>query len=221
MKVSVIIPTIKRPTLKEAVESVKNQTFKDFELIIVEDKKHQGIAKTLNAGTRKAKGKYIAILADDDSWISKDKLERQVEFLDKHKDYILVGTNSIAIDKTGKEIARFAGNGFPDHSSVLYRKEAGEYSEDLKRAIDLDFFLRIRKLGKFGFMPDCFIKYREDSDTKDVVKKRQEDSFWCLKVFLRHKVWKEYPKAVIRYLVFSLLKVFPEPYYLYRKIKYE
>ena len=220
-KVSVIIPTTRPEELKKAVESVKKQTFKDFELIIIKDEFHQGIARTLNEGTRKAKGKYIAILADDDEWIDKDKLERQVYFLDTHPDYILVGTSAIVIDDTGKEIARFTGDGFPPHSSVIYRKEAGEYDEDFPRAVDYEFFCRVKKMGKFGFIPDCFIKYQENSDNRNVIAIRQIDAYFCLKVLLRYRVWKELPKVIARYIAFSLLVVCPLPYNLYRKIKYE
>lgn len=221
MKVSVIIPTTRPQYLPEAIESVKKQTFKDYELLIVEDRFRWGIAKTLNIGTREAKGEYIAILADDDAWLSDDKLAKQVEFLDSHKDYILVGTSSVVIDdKTGREISKFTDeNVFPPHSSVMYRKSAGEYDEELPRAVDLDFFLRVSKLGKFGFIPKCYIKYRENSDGRDMIKTRKEDAYWVMKVLKKYN--KGYFGATMRYLLFSLLEVVPFTYYLYRKIKYE
>ncbi len=111
MKVSVIITTYKRPDyLREAIDSVLKQSFKDFELIIINDdpegkevekilmlqrdpriiyiknKENLGGAKSLNIGLKRAKGEYVAILDDDDAWLSRDKLERQISFLDNNSD---------------------------------------------------------------------------------------------------------------------------------------
>ncbi len=100
-KVSVIIPTYNRAKLlPRAVNSVLNQTFKDFELIIVDDAstdnteevvktfkdsrikyiKHRinkGGAAARNTGIKASKGEYIAFLDDDDEWLPL-KLEKQV-----------------------------------------------------------------------------------------------------------------------------------------------
>lgn len=101
--VSVIIPTYNRAgLLSRAVRSVLNQTFKDFELIIVDDgsvdntkdvvrefrndddrikyvwQKNSGTpAGSLNSGIKLAKGEYIAFLDDDDEWLPQ-KLEKQL-----------------------------------------------------------------------------------------------------------------------------------------------
>lgn len=97
---SVIIPTYNRGQLiSRAVDSVLNQTFKDFELIIVDDgseddtrkiieeyiekddriqyfyKKNGGQNSALNVGLRHAKGTYVAFLDSDDRWLKK-KLEK-------------------------------------------------------------------------------------------------------------------------------------------------
>ncbi|MEK7615664.1 MAG: glycosyltransferase family A protein [Patescibacteria group bacterium] len=77
-EISVIIPTFNRPEmLKRAIASVEAQTFKDFELIVIDDavlKKGGGGAR--NEGIKKAQGKYIAFLDDDDTWMP-NKLEVQ------------------------------------------------------------------------------------------------------------------------------------------------
>ncbi|MFO8108955.1 MAG: glycosyltransferase family 2 protein [Thermoplasmata archaeon] len=105
-EVSVIIPTYNRSkVLVKAVESVLNQTYENFELIIVDDKSKDDTADTVeqfkdprikyhrneinlggsgsrNVGIELAKGEFIAFLDDDDQWLP-EKLERQVEVLKK------------------------------------------------------------------------------------------------------------------------------------------
>ncbi len=124
-KVSVIIPTYDRlPMLKEAIQSVLDQDFEDFELIVVDDgskdgtseeiKKYGGRVKLLhysenrgvsfarNRGILHAKGKYIAFLDSDDLWL-KGKLKIQVAFLDENPHYPLCYTDEIWI-RRGKRV---------------------------------------------------------------------------------------------------------------------
>ena len=99
--VSVIVPTYNRADLiSETIESILNQTYKNFELIIVDDgstdnteeviRKFKdsrikyiktdnwgGPARPRNTGIKKAKGEYIAFCDDDDIWLPK-KLEKQI-----------------------------------------------------------------------------------------------------------------------------------------------
>ena len=104
--VSVIIPVYNcENTIERAVTSVLNQTFRDFELIIVDDgstdgtkeelnkitdprirvidhERNLGAAAARNTGMRHARGKYIALLDSDDEWLVK-KLDLQLEALEK------------------------------------------------------------------------------------------------------------------------------------------
>ncbi len=105
-KVSVIIPTYRRPDfLGKAIESVLDQTFQDFEVIIVDDASNdntgevvrgfvdkrihyvchevnRGGAAARNTGILKAREQYIAFLDDDDEWLP-EKLQLQVTVLDQ------------------------------------------------------------------------------------------------------------------------------------------
>lgn len=105
-----------------AIESILNQTYKDFEFIIVNDcstdstldiikkyakkdkririisnKKNQKIAQTLNNGLKEAKGKYIARL-DADDWSYPERLEKQVNFMEENPDVVLSSGNMEVCD---------------------------------------------------------------------------------------------------------------------------
>jgi glycosyltransferase involved in cell wall biosynthesis len=256
VEVSVIITTFRRSGyLKKAIASVLEQDFERFELIVVNDdptdretdqiigsfhdsrivylknKENLGGAGSLNIGLRAAKGKYIAILDDDDEWICKDKLSKQVRFLEERPDHVLVGTRMAVVNYgDDKEIIRpevpeddrelrklmLTANPFA-HSSVLYRRETalslGGYDSGLLRGKDLDLVLRLGKKGKVAVLPKCCLKYREASHKeRNIVAIRLKDAKATLKVVWRYR--KSYPRAlpavavlVFRVFVFSVLWV--------------
>ena len=116
--VSVITTTHNRGNIiKECINSVLNQTYKNFEYIIVDngstdntkeivhafkDKRIKYIwqensgspAGSRNTGMMAAKGYYIAICDSDDLWLPQ-KLEKQIELFEKYNDILLVATNAI------------------------------------------------------------------------------------------------------------------------------
>jgi glycosyltransferase involved in cell wall biosynthesis len=120
--VSVIVPTYNRGNyLKKAISSVLSQTFKDFEIIVINNYstdntlevinqfkdsrikvinfKNEGIiAKSRNQGICQSTGKYIAFLDDDDLWIS-DKLQVQVKYLEENPICGMVYSNVFKIDE--------------------------------------------------------------------------------------------------------------------------
>jgi len=131
-KVSIILTTYNKPTfIVDAINSVIEQTFKDWELIIIADPpidsevdgfinscvekdlrikyfKNEyklGFRKCLNHGLKLAQGVYIARIDDDDIWDSQ-KLEKQMKFLDENPDYVLIGSGAIFIDENRKELYR-------------------------------------------------------------------------------------------------------------------
>jgi len=112
--------------LKSSIKSILNQSFKKWELVVVDDfstdnsreilhnikdirinffflKKHIGRTKALNYALKQAKGKYIAILDSDDiSYINRFYLQKKV--LNENKKINLVATRARLIDENGKTI---------------------------------------------------------------------------------------------------------------------
>lgn len=98
-KVSVIIPTYNREKyISEAIDSVLNQTYKDYEIIVVDDgstdktkevltkyndkiryfyQENQGVSVARNKGIKESKGDYIAFLDADDMWLPQH-LEKEI-----------------------------------------------------------------------------------------------------------------------------------------------
>lgn len=122
--VSVIIPTYNRAKLvTQAVESVLDQTYRNIELIVVDDgstnntreslKEYQGKIKYIyqnergerskarNDGFRHSKGEYIAFLDSDDLWLP-TKIERQVRVLNEEPDVAVVYVRVQFVDVNGE-----------------------------------------------------------------------------------------------------------------------
>lgn len=126
-KVSVVIPTYNAVAyLIKTLESVFNQTFTDFEVIVIDDgssdrtvesvcnltnpnlkivtQTNQGVAVARNKGIELACGEYIAFLDSDDLW-HPTKLEKQVQCLDANPDVGLVNTWIENIDEQGNALS--------------------------------------------------------------------------------------------------------------------
>jgi len=113
--------------LHEAVESILNQSFREFEFIIIDDgstdrsasilssyqdrdgrvevhhREHGGLIESLNHGCSVAQGKYIARM-DADDVAAKDRLRLQVDFMEVHSDIGVLGGGVEWIDATGSSL---------------------------------------------------------------------------------------------------------------------
>lgn len=143
-RVSVIIPTFNRSLLlQRAMESVLNQTWKDFELIVVDDasyddtretvkrlsqnrpfikyirhKENLDVGEARNTGIKSSSAPLIAFLDDDDEWLP-SKLEKQMRYLESLSDprVGMVYTGAVWINpKTGKKLIHQR----PNHTGWIY-----------------------------------------------------------------------------------------------------
>jgi len=150
MLISIIIPTYNRVSfLIETVNSILDQTYKNFEIIIISDgstdntnkeiskitdsrlkfiqlEKNYGYpAKARNEGIKISKGKFIAFCDDDDIW-ERNKLEKQIKFINLGFDFIFTGynyldkSNNIFYDFYLKFMVRIIINIFPNTMSFFY-----------------------------------------------------------------------------------------------------
>ena len=120
--VSIIIPTYNREKfIGAAIQSVLDQTYQDFEVIVVDDgstdgtvdvvkefsekvryiyQPNQGRSHARNHGLGLAKGRYIAFLDSDDLYLQ-EKLRLQVDFMEQHPEFGMVYTSACCMDEDG------------------------------------------------------------------------------------------------------------------------
>ncbi len=199
-EVSVIIPTYNRAhLLKRAIESVLRQSFDDFELIVVDDaspdntpevvesiddgriryvrlKKNSGGPVARNTGIKKARGRFIALLDDDDEWLP-HRLEVQIKkFEELGREFGVVYGGFYYISQQdgrilGKRLPQFRGDvykqflkeNFVGSPTLLIRREcfkrAGLFDPKLTSSQDWDMWLRIAKHYKFDYVDEIVAKY--------------------------------------------------------------
>lgn len=124
--ISIIIPTFNRASvIMRAIQSVFNQTFHDYELIVVDDgstddtqsllsdliktqkikyikQDNAGVSAARNLGAKNSFGEWLAFLDSDDEWLPK-KLEEQILFLNKNENIQVVYGQEIWMRK-GKRV---------------------------------------------------------------------------------------------------------------------
>lgn len=152
VKISVVMSVYntKEEHLREAIESILNQTYSNFELIIINDgsqnnpeniiqsynddrikyysQENRGISASRNFGTKVSTGEYIAVMDSDDISLP-TRLEKEINFLESNPEYSLVGScfevfprNDIGKMMEEPKYFDFLHNCWLMHSSVMFRK---------------------------------------------------------------------------------------------------
>ncbi len=222
--ISVIIPTYNRyDFLLEAVQSVKNQSYKNFELIIVDDgstdktselserkdlvylkQENKGPAAARNAGVKLAAGEWVAFLDSDDLW-HKEKLQKQLDFINNNTDCKIVYTDELWFRKgvrvNKKNIHKKYSGWIYSYclklcivgaSTILMAKnlwdEFGGMDENLPVAEDYDLWLRLSAKHKFYYLNESLITKRGGRDDQLSISVRGIDKY---RIIALQKMMKE------------------------------
>jgi len=142
--VSVILPTYNRVTyLKKAIESVRAQTFSNWELLVVDDGSNDetssvvgeiarkdrriqllsqvnaGAAAARNHGLSSSRGKYVAFLDDDDEW-TPEKLQIQTDYMEAHPEIGMCYTRFKVMRVDGPKAGQFKI--FPEELATTFEE---------------------------------------------------------------------------------------------------
>jgi glycosyltransferase involved in cell wall biosynthesis len=225
-KVSVVIPSYNRAEfVGQAIQSVLDQTWPNLELVVVDDgstdhsmdvlrgfgdriqvlthpqHENHGQSASINLGLQHTDGQYVAIL-DSDDWWEKNKLERQVNYLQSHPEIGLVYGNGWSVSANGEKLFRFYESDHREESdparvlqdcyflvpnNSLFRRDVltktGLFDESLRSAQDHDMAIRMAESTRIGYIPDEIFFYRrhEDSISHRSTRLRWENGFRILK----------------------------------------
>ena len=208
MLLSIIVLTKDRShLLAAALESIVKQTFSDFEVVVVNDGSVDetaqvllnwlsrlplviivhpvscGITESRQEALLASRGEFVAFLDDDDIWVDKEKLKKQIDYLNQNSKVVLVG-GGIEVgsqkkfrpetDSAIRKSMLFRNNFFT--STVVFRKEvalkAGGFIPDWVDLVeDYDLWLRMGKLGQMHNFQESFAVYAKSSYNKDKFKK--------------------------------------------------
>ena len=224
--VSVIIPSYNHDKyVKDCIISVLNQTYEYIEVFVMDDcstdnsqkvlktikddrlkvfysKKNKGTVRTINYLTNKCNGEYIAIIGSDDLW-EKDKIEKQVNYLNKHLDVGAVFSSAEIIDEngdaytdddafnhnvfkldncsSGKRMRMFFESGnHLCHSSSLIRKDVvkkiGLYDITFRQLHDYDYWVRLVNNYNIYVMDEKLVRYRRFKSSKKNLSNNSSES---------------------------------------------
>lgn len=209
--VSVVIPTIstRKKELQRALKSVKNQTYKNIEIIVVDE----GLPapQQRNIGIKQSRGEFIAFLDDDDIWLP-EKIEEQVKLMNK-KEFKHVGlcVTWILDKRFGKErVNKTPAVIYHDYvleafnlqstSAYMFRKshlkKYGGFDTTLSSAHEYDLAIRISKYSPIFTVPKVLVIQNE---TKDQISEN-----WKRKIQGILEIYKKYHNEykIKNYIIF-------------------
>lgn len=162
------------------------RTFKDTRIMLINNLGNQGIVYSRNRGLSEARGKYIAPF-DADDIARKDKFEKQIVFLEKHRDFGMIGSWAKLIDESGrllKEQWKLAASPGAIPSILLFRNYFAQpavlirrecvpdrgYKDGYDIGEDYIMWADIAKKSKVWNLPEYLVhirKHQESTSRKD------------------------------------------------------
>lgn len=248
-------------TLPEALDSLLAQTYQQFKVIMCDDgssdntfeiaqgyvarypekiklirnERNMGLNYTLNHCLKYADTEYVARMDGDDISLP-ERFEKEIAFLDKHKDMDIVSTPMIFFDETGTTRVGKAGGKYVEkedfikgppfcHAPCMVRREAyeavGGYTVDrrLLRVEDYHLWFKMYAKGYRGYiLPEPLYKMRDDSRAIGRRKLKYRWNSMCLRL-------KWYPKIGLPWWTFVyafrpvIIGLMPTPIYKYFHLK--
>jgi glycosyltransferase involved in cell wall biosynthesis len=220
-KVTVGLPFVKDANLlADAIRSVFAQTLSDWELILVDDGAtedclsvaqsiqdprvrvvrddlgNRGLAFRLNQITQLARGDYIARM-DADDLMHPERLQRQVQYLDRHPDVDVVGSDTYIINNhnqalrkrtslwMGASLASVLKGRHVLHATVVARSSwfrKYPYNTNIPRTEDRELWCRTCTTSVFGHLPELLYFYRQDNvNVQNYINSYRSNHklFWC------------------------------------------
>lgn len=160
------------------------------------------------------KGKYIALCEGDDYWIDPLKLQKQVDFLEAHPDYILCGTNGLVLWDNGTNAPEYFNRNFTSRellpgdvigkwpfptASLVFRHDLLKLADDFKCVTyngDIRMILVALANGRIWALADVAVVYRKnvnpDSSTNRVAAKKDHSAYHLGQMLKLYKAYNEY-----------------------------
>jgi glycosyltransferase involved in cell wall biosynthesis len=208
-KVDILIITYNAEKyIKKTLQSCLDQTYQEYEILILDNnssddtcviiesfndekiklfkgKKNIGPYNGLNYLLERARGNYIAIQDHDDIWLLQ-KIEKQVQFLDKNNEFIACGTNTYYFFEEDNELVldkKSFKTDFVDHTSLMFRNNGFRY--DNKYMSPDEYFEKkiLTKKGKIACLQDVLTIHRIRQDNKNLSVLRCECTINHIKQF--------------------------------------
>ncbi|MBN2280607.1 MAG: glycosyltransferase [Candidatus Marinimicrobia bacterium] len=179
-QISIIIPTIDKNRdgyLPELLEQIENQSFRDWEILLVIGDSRQG--RAINCGVELAAGQYIVTFDDDTRLGSPDLLEKMVKMIRNHSEIGMAGVANIPPEKatwfvrkvmeqlprrTSPIVREIVESDLAEHPCAIFPREIfigiGGENELIPRGLDPYLRAEIRKAGyKVVVLPYLFIHH--------------------------------------------------------------
>lgn len=240
-KISVIIPTYNRAHLLErAVRSVLAQTFRDLEIIVVDDASTDNTqaifkekfrheldtemiiyirnkinlerSRSRNKGIETARGKYIALLDDDDIWLP-HHLETLILYIDANENIACAFSKPVWLYENGAVEDKFCKLNLTTGSGTFYRNlcisgnmvfspasllrrelymDVGGYREDISQNEDWEFFSRVAMNYNIGFTNTVTVLFCAHRGTHSQMTVGN-------KAYIKENAWKIIEQNSIKY----------------------